>query len=140
MSTLPEEQVPYIGSCGESHRIKQLLKQLPPHDNEASYCSNLNDEEERELRLFSAKRKKESLGRGSVAPLPNSLLNVTCQQVLKHYLLFIYFSILFNKAIYIMIDMGANRFLKLGGLELVSRGARIFFFKHPQFIFKPPLF
>jgi len=32
--------------------------------------------------------------------------------------------------------MGANRFLKLGGLELVSRGAPTFF-KPPQFISKP---
>jgi len=36
------------------------------------------------------------------------------------------------------LGMGANRFLKLGGLELVSRRARIFFFKPPQFISKPP--
>lgn len=33
-STLPEEKVPYINSPGEKYRIKQLLHQLPPHDNE----------------------------------------------------------------------------------------------------------
>lgn len=31
---LPEEKVPYVNSLGEKHRIKQLLYQLPPHDNE----------------------------------------------------------------------------------------------------------
>lgn len=31
---LPEEKVPYINSPGEKYRIKQLLHQLPPHDNE----------------------------------------------------------------------------------------------------------
>lgn len=33
---LPEEKVPYVNSPGEKHRIKQLLYQLPPHDNEVS--------------------------------------------------------------------------------------------------------
>ena len=33
-STLPEDKVPYVNSAGEKHRIKQLLHQLPPHDNE----------------------------------------------------------------------------------------------------------
>ena len=33
-STLPEDKVPYVNSVGEKHRIKQLLHQLPPRDNE----------------------------------------------------------------------------------------------------------
>lgn len=33
-SSLPEEKVPYVNSAGEKHRVKQLLHQLPPHDNE----------------------------------------------------------------------------------------------------------
>ena len=33
-SALPEDKVPYVNSTGEKHRIKQLLHQLPPHDNE----------------------------------------------------------------------------------------------------------
>lgn len=33
-SSLPEDKVPYVNSPGEKHRIKQLLHQLPPHDNE----------------------------------------------------------------------------------------------------------
>lgn len=33
-SCLPEDKVPYVNSPGEKYRIKQLLYQLPPHDNE----------------------------------------------------------------------------------------------------------
>jgi prickle len=38
-STLPEDKVPYVNSVGEKHRIKQLLQQLPPHDNEVRYTN-----------------------------------------------------------------------------------------------------
>ncbi len=40
-STLPEDKVPYVNSVGEKHRIKQLLHQLPPHDNEVRYVAYL---------------------------------------------------------------------------------------------------
>ena len=33
-STLPDDKVPYVNSVGEKYRVKQLLHQLPPHDNE----------------------------------------------------------------------------------------------------------
>lgn len=33
-STIPEDKVPYVNSVGERYRVKQLLQQLPPHDNE----------------------------------------------------------------------------------------------------------
>ncbi|XP_075216300.1 uncharacterized protein LOC142321790 [Lycorma delicatula] len=73
-SALPEDKVPYVNSVGERHRVRQLLHQLPPHDNEVRYCHSLTDEERKELRLFSAQRKREALGRGSVrqlaAPMP----------------------------------------------------------------------
>ncbi|XP_047736501.1 uncharacterized protein LOC108671430 isoform X2 [Hyalella azteca] len=80
-SALPEDKVPYVNSVGEKYRIKQLLHQLPPHDNEVRYCNGLSEEERRELRLFSAQRKRESLGRGSVKQLPLSLPHdMTCAQ------------------------------------------------------------
>lgn len=37
-SCLPEDKVPYVNSPGEKFRIKQLLYQLPPHDNEVRIC------------------------------------------------------------------------------------------------------
>ncbi|XP_066975789.1 protein prickle-like isoform X2 [Macrobrachium rosenbergii] len=78
-SALPEDKVPYVNSVGEKYRIKQLLHQLPPHDNEVRYCNGLGDEEKKELRLFSAQRKREALGRGSVKQLPVNLHStMTC--------------------------------------------------------------
>lgn len=35
-SQLPDDKVPYVNSPGEKYRIKQLLHQLPPQDNEVS--------------------------------------------------------------------------------------------------------
>ena len=81
MGALPEDKVPYINSIGEKYRIKQLLQQLPPHDNEVRYCNGLNDDEKKELRLFSARRKREALGRGSVRPLPITMQEIVCEQV-----------------------------------------------------------
>ncbi|XP_069361529.1 protein espinas-like isoform X2 [Maniola hyperantus] len=68
-SALPEDKVPYVNSIGERYRLKQLLQQLPPQDNEVRYCHALSDEERKELRLFSAQRKREALGRGQARQL-----------------------------------------------------------------------
>ena len=41
-SCLPEDNVPYVNSPGEKFRIKQLLYQLPPHDNEVRiFCVHI---------------------------------------------------------------------------------------------------
>ena len=63
---------------GDRWRATQLLRQLPPQDTEVRYCHGLSDEEKRELRLFSAQRRHDSLGRGTVLPIsvPND-----CHQV-----------------------------------------------------------
>ncbi|XP_058855653.1 prickle-like protein 2 isoform X1 [Acipenser ruthenus] len=77
---LPEDRVPYVNSPGEKYRIKQLLHQLPPHDNEVRYCNSLDDEEKRELKLFSNQRKRENLGRGNVRPFPVTMTGAICEQ------------------------------------------------------------
>ncbi|XP_036387737.1 prickle-like protein 2b [Megalops cyprinoides] len=79
-SSIPEDKVPYVNSPGEKHRIKQLLHQLPPHDNEVRYCNSLDDEEKRELKLFSNQRKRENLGRGNVRPFPVTMTGAICEQ------------------------------------------------------------
>lgn len=81
-SGLPEDKVPYLNSLGEKYRVRQLLQQLPPHDNEVRYCNVLSEEEKRELRMFSAQRKREALGRGSVRPLPLTMQGSICAKVL----------------------------------------------------------
>ncbi|XP_028813957.1 LOW QUALITY PROTEIN: prickle-like protein 1a [Denticeps clupeoides] len=78
-SCLPEDKVPYVNSPGEKFRIKQLLYQLPPHDNEVRYCQSLTEEEKKELHMFSVQRKKEALGRGTLKLLPRTLLHAICE-------------------------------------------------------------
>ncbi|XP_073429342.1 prickle-like protein 1 [Dendrobates tinctorius] len=77
---LPEEKVPYVNSAGEKYRIKQLLYQLPPHDNEVRYCQSLSEEEKKELILFSTQRKKEALGRGNIKVLSRAVMHAVCEQ------------------------------------------------------------
>uniref|UniRef100_A0A3Q2U0Q1 Prickle homolog 2a n=1 Tax=Fundulus heteroclitus TaxID=8078 RepID=A0A3Q2U0Q1_FUNHE len=79
-NSLPEEKVPYINSPGEKYRIKQLLHQLPPHDNEVRYCNALDEEEKRELKIFSNQRKKDNLGRGNVRPFPLNVTGMVCEK------------------------------------------------------------
>ncbi|XP_041833941.1 prickle-like protein 1b isoform X2 [Melanotaenia boesemani] len=78
-SCLPEDKVPYVNSPGEKHRIRQLLYQLPPHDNEVRYCHSLTEEEKRELHMFSTQRKREALGRGTPKILPRALQHTRCE-------------------------------------------------------------
>ncbi|XP_028276774.1 prickle-like protein 1 isoform X2 [Parambassis ranga] len=78
-SRLPEDKVPYVNSPGEKHRIRQLLYQLPPHDNEVRYCHSLTEEEKRELHMFSTQRKREALGRGTPKILPRALQHTRCE-------------------------------------------------------------
>ncbi|CAH1127461.1 unnamed protein product [Ceutorhynchus assimilis] len=82
-SALPEDKVPYVNSVGERYRVKQLLQQLPPHDNEVRYCHALSDEERKELRLFSAQRKREALGRGAVRQIPGVMRCDLCSETLS---------------------------------------------------------
>uniref|UniRef100_A0A3Q3DDP9 Prickle homolog 2b n=1 Tax=Hippocampus comes TaxID=109280 RepID=A0A3Q3DDP9_HIPCM len=78
--SLPEDKVPYVNSPGEKYRIEQLLRQLPPHDTEVRYCNGLDDDEKRELKLFSHQRKRENLGRGDVRPFPVTVTGAVCEQ------------------------------------------------------------
>ncbi|KAL0278904.1 UNVERIFIED_CONTAM: hypothetical protein PYX00_000584 [Menopon gallinae] len=82
-SALPEDKVPYVNSVGERYRVRQLLQQLPPHDNEVRYCHGLSEEERKELRLFSAQRKREALGRGSARQLTTHMPCDACGEELS---------------------------------------------------------
>ncbi|XP_040215111.1 prickle-like protein 2 [Rana temporaria] len=79
-SCLPDDKVPYVNRPWGESRIKQLLHQLPPHDNEVRYCNSLDEEEKRELKLFSNQRKRENLGRGNVRPFPVTMTGAICEQ------------------------------------------------------------
>ena len=46
------------------------------------YCNSLTEDEKKELRLFSAQRKRDALGRGTVKQLPVTLQTpATCESV-----------------------------------------------------------
>lgn len=47
------------------------------------YCNSLDEEEKKELRLFSQQRKRENLGRGIVRLFPVTMTGAICQQVEK---------------------------------------------------------
>ncbi|XP_069759202.1 prickle-like protein 1 isoform X2 [Narcine bancroftii] len=44
------------------------------------YCQSLSEDEKKELQLFSAQRKKEALGRGTIKQLPRALMHTVCDQ------------------------------------------------------------
>ena len=82
MRALPTQCVPYAGgSVGDRWRASQLLHQLPPQDTEVRYCHGLSDEEKRELRLFSAQRRHDALGRATVLPVT---ISTKCRQVITN--------------------------------------------------------
>ena len=45
------------------------------------YCQTLSEEEEKELQVFSAQRKKEALGRGTIKLLSRASMHAVCEQV-----------------------------------------------------------
>ena len=90
MRALSPSAVPLVGSAGDRNRIRRLLRQLPPHDNDPRYFHvTLSQEQKQEFASFCARRKHEALGRGVVRPvLPvDPPTDVICQQVLLTYLL-----------------------------------------------------
>nr|NP_001027600.1 prickle 1 [Ciona intestinalis]BAB00617.1 prickle 1 [Ciona intestinalis] len=79
-TSLPEDKVPLVDSIGDKYRVRQLLHQLPPHDDKVCYCNDLSDEEKRELRLFSEQRKKDYLGCGKIRILPLNTPGTPCSE------------------------------------------------------------
>lgn len=51
----------------------------------------LNEEEKRELKLFSGQRKKDNLGRGNVRPFPLTINGAICEKVKSTALLILLF-------------------------------------------------
>lgn len=47
------------------------------------YCNALDEEEKRELKIFSNQRKKDNLGRGNVRPFPVTITGMVCEKVTK---------------------------------------------------------
>lgn len=69
-----------------------LLFHLFSTSPQVRYCHSLTDEERKELKLFSAQRKREALGRGTVKQLAN---NQICDGVSYIFVLFFFLFVFF---------------------------------------------
>ena len=58
-----------------------LMTDWRPCVLQPQYCNSLDDEEKKELRLFSQQRKRENLGRGTVRLFPLTMTGGVCLQV-----------------------------------------------------------
>jgi prickle len=54
---------------------------LPSSPVKVRYCQSLSEEEKKELQVFSAQRKKEALGRGTIKLLSRAVMHAVCEQV-----------------------------------------------------------
>ncbi|NXD43079.1 PRIC2 protein, partial [Copsychus sechellarum] len=61
-------------------RARALLQQLPPQDCDERYCPDLAEEERRQLRAFSARRRQEALGQGLACPVPGPCHGCPCRK------------------------------------------------------------
>ena len=62
MKSLPKEKQPIAGTEGAKYRKKQLMRQLPPHDQEPKECHDLTPQETTEMQLFVKQYRQKSLG------------------------------------------------------------------------------
>lgn len=63
-----------------------MVRTAPAHTSVLSlskvrYCQSLSEEEKKELQVFSAQRKKEALGRGTIKLLSRAVMHAVCEQV-----------------------------------------------------------
>nr|XP_039264905.1 testin-like [Styela clava] len=66
IESLPKEKQPIKGTEGGQYRRKQLMRQLPPHDQEPSACHDLTSQEKQEMDVFVTQYREKALGVGNV--------------------------------------------------------------------------
>ena len=66
LDSLPDDKKPIAGTEGAQYRKKQLMRQLPAHDQEPSECHDLTPQETEEMKLFVKKYKEKALGVANV--------------------------------------------------------------------------
>lgn len=72
MASLPEDKAPIKESDGEVYRRKQMMTQLPAHDNDERFCDALTDEEKERMRDFLQHRNEKAVGIGEVGELADT--------------------------------------------------------------------
>lgn len=66
IASLPKEKQPIRGTEGGQYRRKQLMRQLPPHDQEPGACHDLTPQEKQEMDVFVTQYREKALGAGVV--------------------------------------------------------------------------
>ena len=66
IESLPQEKQPIKGTEGAQYRRKQLMRQLPPHDQEPTACHDLTQQEKKEMDVFVTQYRQQALGVGNV--------------------------------------------------------------------------
>nr|CAB3255182.1 testin [Phallusia mammillata] len=83
IEALPKDKQPVVGTAGAKYRKKQLMRQLPPHDQEPGECHDLTDQETQEMNLFVKQYRKKALGGGKVEENSKVKSCAECIQPLK---------------------------------------------------------
>ncbi len=67
MNGLPHDKRPLTGEPGAQYRKKQLMRQLPSHDQNPDECHDLSEAEKREMEVFVKHYRERALGVARVA-------------------------------------------------------------------------
>lgn len=67
MNGLPHDKRPLTGDSGAQYRKKQLMRQLPSHDQNPDECHDLSEAEKREMEVFVKHYRERALGVARVA-------------------------------------------------------------------------
>ncbi|CAK8697290.1 unnamed protein product [Clavelina lepadiformis] len=62
IEALPKDKQPVVGTEGAKYRKKQLMRQLPTHDQEPNECHDLTPQETQEMQLFVKQYREKALG------------------------------------------------------------------------------
>jgi len=69
MDSLPKDKRPVTGTVGAQYRKKQLMRQLPSHDQNPAECHDLTEAEKSEMDLFVKQYREKALGVAKVEAL-----------------------------------------------------------------------
>uniref|UniRef100_H2YE74 LIM zinc-binding domain-containing protein n=1 Tax=Ciona savignyi TaxID=51511 RepID=H2YE74_CIOSA len=82
VSALPKDKQPIVGSAGAKYRKKQLMRQLPSHDQEPNECHDLTPQETTEMSLFVKQYREKALGVARVEENPKLKSCAECRNPL----------------------------------------------------------
>ncbi|XP_002123524.2 testin [Ciona intestinalis] len=79
---LPKDKQPIVGTAEAKHRKKQLMRQLPSHDQEPSECHDLTEQETKEMSLFVKQYREKALGVAKIEENPKLKSCAECRNPL----------------------------------------------------------